>query len=292
MNILGMGIDAIEVSSLRDDSKNLSVNDMKNISLRKIVIGNYQPRKKGKITLDTISDLVLSIKEKGVLQPIIVRDLGDETYKVIAGERRYLAAKEANLQEIPCVIKNVNEQDAFAIALIENIQREQLSLLEVSESLWKLKDEHFLSVEDVSKIVGKPRTTVANLIRAASLLSYEGKLLWEEGTVDYGHIRSVIILNHEFQNLVLQYVVDNNLSVRDTERFIREKIYLNLGNKISKKDVKENYLSAEKLNDMSTKFSSIYSKNVNIKGLRSGKIRVAIEFENLKQTYEYLNEKY
>jgi len=292
MNILGMGVDAIEVTPSRDDSKSFSANEMKNVSLRKIVIGNYQPRKKGKVTIDSINDLVLSIKEKGVLQPIIVRDLGDETYEIIAGERRYLAAKEVNLQDIPCVIKNVNEKDAFAIALIENIQREQLSLLEVSESLYRLREEHFLSVEDVSKMVGKPRTTVANLIRAASLLSYEGKLLWEAESVDYGHIRSVIMLNHEFQNLVLQYVVVNSLSVRDTERFIREKRYLNLGNMITNKDVKENYLSAEKISDMSIKFSSMYNKNVIIKGLKSGKIRVAIEFENLEKTYEYLDGKY
>ncbi len=220
------------------------------------------------------TDLVSSIKENGVLQPIIVRDLSGEKYEVIAGERRFLAAIESNLEEIPCVIKNVNEKDAFAIALIENIQREQLSLLEVSESLLKLKEEHFLSVEEVSKMVGKPRTTVANLIRVALLLSYEGKSLWEKGSVDYGHIRAVIILSHELQNLVLQYVIDNTLSVRETEEFIRQKKYSYLDKTIKVKDTSKSNLPEENMTYISTKFSLIYKKNVIIKTFKSGKIRV------------------
>ena len=175
MNILGVGVDAIAVNSLRPEYEAESKCFMKNIQLSKIVIGHYQPRKTGVITKESIQDLVASIKEQGVLQPIIVRKIGDDKYELIAGERRYRSAYEANLNEIPCVIKDVSEQDAFAIALIENIQREQLSLLEESESLLKLKEEHFLSVDDVSKMIGKPRTTVANLIRVASLLSPEGK---------------------------------------------------------------------------------------------------------------------
>ena len=228
MNILGKGINAIEVDLLNLNHEKQSGNIMKNISLAKIVLGKYQPRKHGKISKESLQDLVESIKEQGVLQPIIVREMDDEKYELIAGERRYLSALEIGLTVIPCLIKNVNEREAFAIALIENIQREQLTLLEESESLLKLKNEHFLSVDQVSKIIGKPRSTVANLIRVASLLSPECKLFWENGDVDYGHIRAAIILDHKFQNIVIQYVIDKKLSVRETEKFIKEKKYLDL----------------------------------------------------------------
>ena len=284
MSFLGMGVDAIAVNSLPSEHDTEPKNVMKNIQLCKIVMGHYQPRKTGTITTESIQDLVASIKEQGVLQPIIVRKTGNEQYELIAGERRYHAAYEANLNEIPCVIKEVSEKDAFAIALIENIQREQLSLLEQSESLLKLKEEHFLSVDDVSKMIGKPRSSVANLIRVASLLSPEGKLLWEKGDVDYGHIRAVIILSHEFQNKVLQYVVDNKLSVRETEKLIREKKYFGLDDdKISGETIANKLIFNEDLKYFIQKFTAIYGNNVSIKTLRSGKIKMSIEFDDVEQ---------
>jgi ParB family chromosome partitioning protein len=292
MSFLGMGVDAIAVNLFRSEHENERNHSMKNIQLNKIIIGNYQPRKTGIITKESIQDLVASIKENGILQPIIVRKIAADQYELIAGERRYRSAHEAHLHEIPCVVKEVSEKDAFAIALIENIQREQLSLLEESESLLKLKNEHFLSVDEVSKMIGKPRTTVANLIRVASLLSLEGKLLWEKGDVDFGHIRAVIILDHEFQNVVLQYVVDNKLSVRETEKLIREKKYFSMKNKKA-----ENFsIKVADLNDelqyIIEKFSVIHGRNGSIKSTKSGKVKILIEFENVEKTYAYLKEKY
>ena len=290
MDILGVGVDAIVVDSLH--SEHYSKDLMKNLQLNKIVIGHYQPRKAGVITTESIQDLVCSIKEQGVLQPIIVREAVGNQYEIIAGERRYRAALEANLNEIPCVIKSVSEKDAFAIALIENIQREQLSLLEESESLLKLKEEYFLSVDEVSKTVGKPRTTVANLIRVASLLGVEGKLLWEKGAVDYGHIRAVIILNHDFQNTVLQYVVENKLSVRETEKLVREKKYLGLGRKISAISSEKSGCLNEELKCIIDKFSAIHGKNASIKLMRKGRIKMSMEFENFDKAFNFLKEKY
>jgi len=292
MSILGTGFDAISVHSLRSEHENDSKYFMKNIQLSKIVIGNYQPRKTGIITKESIQDLVASIKEQGVLQPIIVRKIGSDQYELIAGERRYRSAYEANLNEIPCVIKDVSEKDAFAIALIENIQREQLSLLEESDALLRLKEEHFLSVDDVSKMIGKPRTTVANLIRVASLLSPEGKFLWEKGDIDYGHIRAVIALGHEFQDSVLQYVVDKKLSVRATEKLIREKKYFNLdGNYLKTTTTQSSFLNDE-LKYIIEKFTDILGKNASIKALSSGKVRVSVEFQNVEKTSDFLKEKY
>ena len=288
LSILGMGVDAIAVDSLRSEYETNSKYVIKNIQLNNIVIGHYQPRKKGAITKESIQDLVESIKKQGVLQPIIVRKIGEDQYELIAGERRYRSAYEARLNEIPCVIKNVSEKDAFAIALIENIQREQLSLLEESESLLKLKNEYFLSVEDVSKMVGKPRTTIANLIRVASLLSAEGKLFWEKGSVDYGHIRAVIMLPHDFQNKVLQHVVENQLSVRETEKLIREKKYVTLDDQCSKKVIANKpLLLNNELTSMAEKFSAMSGNRASIKAMRLGRVKLSIEFDSIEKTYDF-----
>ncbi|HAU3504161.1 ParB/RepB/Spo0J family partition protein [uncultured Legionella sp.] len=289
MNILGKGINAIEVDLLNLNHEKQSGNIMKNISLAKIVLGKYQPRKHGKISKESLQDLIESIKEQGVLQPIIVREMDDEKYELIAGERRYLSALEIGLTVIPCLIKNVNEREAFAIALIENIQREQLTLLEESESLLKLKDEHFLSVDQVSKIIGKPRSTVANLIRVASLLSPECKLFWENGDVDYGHIRAAIILDHKFQNIVIQYVIDKKLSVRETEKFIKEKKYLDLLEPQVTKINNRPLVSSDDMKILSEKFLNLYNKNVRINALKTGRIRVLMEFESIERIYDYLD---
>lgn len=289
MNILGKGINAIEVDLLNLNHEKQSGNIMKNISLAKIVLGKYQPRKHGEISKESLQDLVESIKEQGVLQPIIVREMDDEKYELIAGERRYLSALEIGLTVIPCLIKNVNEREAFAIALIENIQREQLTLLEESESLLKLKDEHFLSVDQVSKIIGKPRSTVANLIRVASLLSPECKLFWENGDVDYGHIRAAIILDHKFQNIVIQYVIDKKLSVRETEKFIKEKKYLDLLEPQVTKINNRPLVSSDDMKILSEKFLNLYNKNVRINALKTGRIRVLMEFESIERIYDYLD---
>lgn len=293
MSILGMGVDAIDVNLLRAEHEIEHKHFMKNIQLNKIVIGHYQPRKTGTITTESIQDLVASIKEQGVLQPIIVRKAGEDTYELIAGERRYRSAYEASLNEIPCVIKDVSERDAFAIALIENIQREELSLLEESESLLKLKEEHFLSVDDVSKMIGKPRTTIANLIRVASLLSPEGKSLWEKGFVDYGHIRAVIMLSQEFQNIVLKYVADNKSSVRETEKIVREKKYFMLDDKGAiKPDVAKLSAVDEELKSAVEKISAIYDNKVSIKALSSGRVKVSIEFQDVDEIHSFLKGKY
>lgn len=295
MDFLGVGVDAIDVNSFRLDNGNEKNSSMKNIPLSKIIIGNYQPRKSGVITKESIQDLVASIKENGVLQPIIVRKTAEDQYELIAGERRYHSAYEAQLHEIPCVVKEVSVKDSFAIALIENIQREQLSLLEEAESLLKLKEEYFLSVDEVSKMVGKPRTTVANLIRTASLLGCEGKAIWEKGFVDYGHIRAVITLSHEFQSRVLQVVMDKSLSVRQTEQFVRENKYLPLNTTNNKSRVEDVVKSTDSHADehyIIKKIAVIYGKNANIKTTKSGKLKLSIEFESIEKTLTYLKEKH
>lgn len=291
MSFLGKGIDAIDVNSFSLDIENHNINLSKNILIDKISIGKYQPRKKDTISKESIQDLVKSICEHGVLQPIIVRKLVNNRYELIAGERRYLSAVEAGLKEIPCIIKDVNEKDAFAIALIENIQREQLSVLEESESILKLKEQFFLSSEEVSKLIGKPRTTVANLVRVAKLLSPDGKRLLEQNMIDLGHVRAVLTLDHETQNIVLEYVVNNKMTVRETEKIVREEAYYSLKAK-GEKSIPLFSKQEEYLKDVWEKLSQALNKNIQMKLLQSGKIKVSIEFENVHNVYDYLIENY
>lgn len=290
MNILGTGIDAInfEVLNIRKIEKDINI--IKNIQIDLIDIGNYQPRKQSAITVESIQDLIDSIKEHGILQPVILRCTDTERYELIAGERRLRAALELRLDEIPAVLKNIDAKQAYAIAIIENIQREQLSLLEEAEALLKLKNDYFMSVETVAKMIGKPRTTIANLIRVATHLSLFGKELLERGDVDYGHIRSVLILEEDIQNLVLNYVAEKKLTVRATENFVREHGYDKLltPNNYEKKE--SNSLSDESINLMVRTLSDKYKTNVSLKRLSGGKIRVSMDFIDLEKVDKILGQ--
>lgn len=288
MNILGTGIDAINFEALNISKIEKDINIIKNIQIDLIDIGNYQPRKQSAITVESIQDLIDSIKEHGILQPVILRCTDTERYELIAGERRLRAALELKLDEVPAVLKNIDAKQAYAIAIIENIQREQLSLLEEAEALLKLKNDYFMSVETVAKMIGKPRTTIANLIRVATHLSSFGKELLERGDVDYGHIRSVLILEEDIQNLVLNYVAEKKLTVRATENFVREHGYDKLltPNNYEKKE--SNSLSDESINLMVRTLSDKYKTNVSLKRLSGGKIRVSMDFIDLEKVDKIL----
>lgn len=290
MNILGTGIDAINFEALNISKIESDVNIIKNIQIDLIDIGNYQPRKQSAITDESMQDLIDSIKEHGILQPVILRCTDTERYELIAGERRLRAALELRLDEIPAVLKNIDAKQAYAIAIIENIQREQLSLLEEAEALLKLKNDYFMSVETVAKMIGKPRTTIANLIRVATHLSSFGKELLERGDVDYGHIRSVLILEEDIQNLVLNYVAEKKLTVRATENFVREHGYDKLltPNNCEKKE--SNALDDESINLMVRTLSDKYKTNVSLKRLSGGKIRVSMDFIDLEKVDKILGQ--
>ncbi len=290
MNILGTGIDAINFEALNISKIEKDINIIKNIQIDLIDIGNYQPRKQSAITVESIQDLIDSIKEHGILQPVILRCTDTERYELIAGERRLRAALELRLDEIPAVLKNIDAKQAYAIAIIENIQREQLSLLEEAEALLKLKNDYFMSVETVAKMIGKPRTTIANLIRVATHLSSFGKELLERGDVDYGHIRSVLILEEDIQNLVLNYVAEKKLTVRATENFVREHGYDKLltPNNYEKKE--SDSLSDESINLMVRTLSDKYKTNVSLKRLSGGKIRVSMDFIDLEKVDKILGQ--
>lgn len=180
--------------------------------------GKYQPRRD--MHPEQLEELAESIKAQGVMQPIVVRQLGPDKYEIIAGERRWRATQLAGLDRIPAVIREVNDEAAIAMALIENIQREDLNPIEEAFALKRLQDEFELTQQEVAQAVGKSRTTVTNLLRLINLTD-EVKTLLEHGDLEMGHARALLTLEAAEQRELGRQIVAKGLSVRQTETLVR-----------------------------------------------------------------------
>lgn len=185
--------------------------------------GKYQPRRD--MHPEALEELAESIKAQGVMQPIVVRPIGDATsgeqrYEIIAGERRWRATQLAGIDKIPAVIRDVSDEAAIAMALIENIQREDLNPIEEAAALKRLQDEFELTHAEVAQAVGKSRTTVTNLLRLMQL-GEEVKKMLEHGDLEMGHARCMLTLDVSEQRDIARQVVSKGLSVRQTEALVR-----------------------------------------------------------------------
>ncbi len=180
--------------------------------------GKYQPRRD--IEPESLRELADSIIAQGVIQPISVRPISDQRYEIIAGERRWRAAQLAGLDVIPVVIRDVSDQAAIAMALIENIQREDLNPIEEAVSLQRLQREFDLTQQEVATAVGKSRSTVANLLRLMTLQEDVQRLV-EHGDLEMGHARALLGLEGANQSQAARTVVAKGLSVRQTEALVR-----------------------------------------------------------------------
>ena len=181
--------------------------------------GKYQPRHD--MSQQALQELADSISAQGVMQPIVVRTLDTDRYEIIAGERRWRATQLAGLDKIPCVIREVADDAAIAMALIENIQREDLNPMEEAMALKRLQDEFALTQQEVAEAVGKSRTTITNLLRLLSL-GDEVKTLLEHGDLEMGHARALLSLDTDEQRDAARQVVARGLSVRQTEALVRK----------------------------------------------------------------------
>lgn len=217
---LGRGLDALLTASKpAHAAPAVSVSELQILPVEFLRPGKYQPRKD--MSQDALEDLANSIKAQGVIQPIVVRTLGEDSYEIIAGERRWRAAQLAQLAEVPCLIKNVPDEAAVAIALIENIQREDLNAMEEAIALQRLLSEFELTHQQVADAVGKSRATVSNLLRL-NQLNDDVKLLLEHGDIEMGHARALLALEGNIQSDAGRLVAAKQLTVRDTENLVRK----------------------------------------------------------------------
>jgi ParB family chromosome partitioning protein len=183
--------------------------------------GKYQPRKD--IEPESLQELADSIKAQGVMQPIVVRPVSDRKFEIIAGERRWRATQLAGLAEIPAVVRDVSDEAAIAMALIENIQREDLNPIEEAAALQRLQQEFELTQQEVADAVGKSRSTVANLLRLMTLQDDVRRLV-EHGDLEMGHARALLALEGNDQSQAARSVVGKGLSVRQTEALVRRQL--------------------------------------------------------------------
>lgn len=188
------------------------------LPLERIQRGRYQPRRD--FDPEALRELADSIAVQGVIQPIVVRPLGDERYEIVAGERRWRAAQQAGLAEIPVVVREVDEPSAVAIGLIENIQRADLNPMEEAGALERLLGEFGLTHQQIADAVGKSRTTVTNLLRLLEL-NPDVKAYVERAQLEMGHARALLGLKGPQQSVAAKQVVAAGLSVRETERLVR-----------------------------------------------------------------------
>ncbi|HOA83643.1 MAG TPA: ParB/RepB/Spo0J family partition protein [Thermodesulfovibrio thiophilus] len=189
------------------------------IEIERILPGTSQPRTG--FNEGSLKELAQSIKEKGIIQPIVVSRVGDGTFRIIAGERRWKAAKIAGLEKIPAVIKDVSPREAVEIALIENIQREDLDPVETASAFERLLREFDITQEELSKRVGKDRATIANYLRILKLPE-EAREYLKNGSLTVGHAKAILsIENPQRQLEVAKVVIKKSLSVRQTEELVK-----------------------------------------------------------------------
>lgn len=213
---LNRGLDALlgAVSTLSEEKEQLQT-----LPIEHLQRGKYQPRKD--IDPERLQELAESIKAQGIIQPVVVRKIGLEKYEIVAGERRWRAAQLAGLQQVPVVIKEMDDRTAMAIALIENIQREDLNPLEEAEALKRLLDEFAMTHQQIAEAIGKSRVTVTNLLRLMDLQPEVKKLLVSK-QLEMGHARAILTLDGVVQIAVAHKIVKSALTVRATERLVKE----------------------------------------------------------------------
>ncbi len=192
--------------------------ELRKLPLSWLKPGKYQPRKD--MSQEALEELASSIRAQGVIQPIVVRQLDAQSFEIIAGERRWRACQLVRLETVPCLVKNVADNAAVAIALIENIQREDLNAIEEAAALQRLMQEFELTHQEVAEAVGKSRSTVSNLLRL-NLLNEDVKRLVEHGDLDMGHARALLALNGVVQTELARQVAQKGMTVRDTEKMVQ-----------------------------------------------------------------------
>ena len=268
---LGRGLDALLAGNEtqgREQQRSLPVGNLQP--------GKYQPRTQ--MDGASLEELAASIRAQGLMQPILVRpiggSLGEDRFEIVAGERRWRAAQMAGLGEVPALIREIPDESALAMALIENIQRENLNPLEEAQGLQRLIDEFSMTHQEAADAVGRSRPAASNLLRLLQLVAPVQDLLMR-GDIDMGHARALLPLSGALQIQLAQRVVQKGLSVRDTERLVQHALK-------PPKPVQANKPDRDVLR-LQEELSDTLGANVEIRTTKKGAGSIKIDFGNLDQ---------
>ena len=270
---LGRGLDAL----LANNDEAGENDTQKILSVSQLQPGKYQPRTR--MDQESLGQLAESIKAQGIMQPILVRRLPEGRYEIIAGERRWRAAKLAGLTEVPVLVRDVPDEAALAMSLIENIQRENLNPLEEAAGIQRLIDEFKMTHQTASEAVGRSRSAVSNLLRLLNLAPPVHELLMQN-SIDMGHARALLALSQAKQAEIAHEVVHKQLSVRETERVVQR-----MQNPIVKPEAKIDRDVLRLQEDLSDKLGT----RVVLKTGKQGRGKLVIEYSSLDQLDSILN---
>ena len=272
----------IEAGKFKNNLKSFRINprnavSQETVSTHLLVPGKFQPRKD--FNSNEIEELAISIKQNGILQPILVRPLNNQglSYEIIAGERRWRAAQSAKLHEVPVIIRNFDDETALGVALVENLQRSDLNLLEEAEGYRLLMNKFQYTQEKLSIHIGKSRSHIANHLRLLSL-PQSIKTFLILGELTYGHVRSILTVKESEAIEIVNQVIEKGLSVRETESLVRK--------------VKKNFLENKTLNEiqddpninhLEKELTLLLGLKVTIKNSSKNKGFLSIHYNNLDQ---------
>ncbi|MGF1687532.1 ParB/RepB/Spo0J family partition protein [Photobacterium japonica] len=283
---LGKGLDALLATSSvalqrqqkAEQAQTLSADgQLQTLAITQLVAGQYQPRRD--MSTEALAELAESIRAQGVIQPIVVREIASQQFEIIAGERRWRAARQAGLQAVPCIIKVVDDRATIAIALIENIQREDLNAIEEAQALARLQLEFSLTHQQIAEAVGKSRAAVSNLLRLNQLTDAVKQMV-ERKQLEMGHARALLPLTAEQQLDIAQQVVARVLTVRETERLVKQLLTPTAAPKKATMD--------PALEAVENRLSERFGAQVAIDQQKSGKGKIVIRFDEADKLKQLL----
>lgn len=269
---LGRGLDVLlSTEDLRTEGSS-SINE---IELDKIVVNPNQPRRDfDEVALQELAD---SIKEVGIIQPITLRKLSEDEYQIIAGERRFRASQKAGLKSVPAYIRTADDENMMEMALIENIQREELNAVEIALAYQHLIEQYNLTQDRLSERVGKNRTTITNYIRLLKLPA-QIQLALKKKQIDMGHARALItIKDAKIQVQLLEEIVRKGLSVRKVEEMVKQGEFGDYKNEERKPALKK---TSEEFNLLKKHLSNFFNTKVQLSCSDKGKGKISIPFKN------------
>lgn len=284
---LGRGLGALiddnkYESKVKPVEEAVSTGAIAEIDIKKIEVNPFQPREK--FDEEAIEELAASIKELGIIQPITVRKLKGDKFQLISGERRFKASQKAGLKMMPAFIRDANDQEMLEMALVENIQREDLNAIEVAITYQRLMEECKLTQETLSERLGKKRPTITNYLRLLKL-PVEVQVGVRDKLISMGHARALVNIEEEEKQIDIFYkIINEGLSVRDTEKFVREKNY-----PINKEIIKKGQTKIpEHYKDLKKNLSKKFNTSVDFKIDDKGKGKIILNFKSNEQLEEIL----